>query len=97
MEEVKYFDLLPEYCWNVHNVTGELVMLKRGVSGYIPQRPENAPWGAENVDALNERLGVTKAQREAMEAGSMFGWSIPASNPEMYDVNGDYKESEGNK
>lgn len=40
------------------------------------------------VDAENARLGVTPAQREAMLAGSMFGWDTPAANPDMYDAEG---------
>jgi hypothetical protein len=79
---------LPEYCWSVLQVTGELVMLKRGESGYIPQNPDNAPWGAENVDILNERLGVTKGMAEAMKNGSMFGFHTPSSNPNNFDDEG---------
>lgn len=81
---------LPEMCYSVLETTNELVVLKRGEKGYYPQRPENAPWGAENCYTLNERLGVTKGQAEAMKNGSMFGWDIPASNPDNYDENGMY-------
>lgn len=81
---------LPEKCYGVLASTNELIVIKRGQSGYYPQRPENAPWGVENVDILNERMGVTKGQRVAMEMGSMFGWDIPASNPDNYDESGNW-------
>lgn len=81
---------LPAYCYSVHEVTGELVVLKRGESGYYPQRPENAPWSAANLDILNERLGVTKGQAEAMKNGSMFGFHTPAANPNNYDDEGNW-------
>jgi len=67
-------ETLPEYCWSVLTATNELVMLKRGESGYFTQHPENSPWDAENCDTLNERLGVTKTQVSAMKYGSMFGF-----------------------
>lgn len=86
------FKGLPECCYIELSSTNELVMVKRGEMGYYPQRQENAPWGAENKDHLNERMGVTKAQAKAMEMGSMFGWNTPASNPDNYDENGKWKK-----
>ena len=41
-----------------------------------------------DVDAYNERHSVTAAQREAMEAGSIFGWEIPAADPRTYESEG---------
>lgn len=44
------------------------------------------------VSAINnDKLGVSKAQAAAMYAGSMFGFHVPAANPEMYDENGSPK------
>jgi hypothetical protein len=40
------------------------------------------------ADSLNEGMGITPAQREAMLAGSMFGWECPAAQPENYDIDG---------
>lgn len=37
---------------------------------------------------MNRRGGVSKAQAEAMKAGSMFGFHIPAADPKNYDENG---------
>jgi hypothetical protein len=81
---------LPEYCWTVLKATNELVVVKRGESGYFPQREENAPWDAKNVDHLNEQLGVTKGQAEAMANGSIFGWSTPSADPNNYSDDGEW-------
>lgn len=85
-----YLNKLPEYCYSILPTTGEIVMLKRGEMGYYPQREENAKWNPENLDYLNERLGVTKAQVSAMKAGSMFGWDVLASDPDNYDKDGNW-------
>lgn len=79
---------LPEMCYTILKSKNEIVLIKRGVSGFFPQREENAKWELENLDCLNESLGVTKAQEKAMEMGSMFGWDTPSANPDNYDVNG---------
>lgn len=81
---------LPEQCFGALPSTGELILIKRGEVGYYPQRPENAPWGAENIDHVNTQRGVTKAQRKAMEHGSLFGWENDLANPANYDENGDW-------
>lgn len=79
-----YNNKLPEECFGVLNTTGETIMIRRGESGYFPQ--DGLKWA--DADELNETLGITKAERKAMEMGSMYGWDVPASNPEMYDDNG---------
>jgi len=43
------------------------------------------------VNSLNKSRGVTPAQREAMTAGSMFGWHVPAANTDNYDAEGKLK------
>ena len=37
---------------------------------------------------MNREIGVTPAQAEAMKAGSMFGWMVPAAFSERYDETG---------
>lgn len=82
---------LPEFCFVVLSTTNEVVGVHRGVSGYSPTREGNMPWyGQATADKLNEDLGVTKAQATAMMSGSMFGWDIPAANPDNYDSEGRY-------
>jgi len=83
---------LPKMCYSVLDSTNELIVIKRGEKGYYPQRQENAPWSANNVDHLNERLGITKGQAEAMKNGSMFGWDTPSADPNNYDDDGNWKK-----
>lgn len=40
----------------------------------------------EEADRLNERMGVTPAQRMAMEIGSMAGWDVPGADPKNYEI-----------
>jgi hypothetical protein len=42
----------------------------------------------ERIDYINTLHGVTKAHRQAMEFGSMFGWKLPLANPDIYNENG---------
>lgn len=81
---------LPELCYGVHPTTGELITIKRGEDGYSAcgfstDDAEQNRWTAER---MNRRAGITKQQLVAMEAGSHFGWNVPAANPNHYDVHG---------
>jgi hypothetical protein len=75
---------LPEYCYATLDTTEETIIIKKGESGYYPCKYK------ESVDELNETIGVTKAQKEAMKTGSLFGWDVAGSNPLIYDENGKY-------
>ena len=83
-----YADGLPELCFTVIKSTGELACLKRGEMGYYrsdwntSDRAQNEELAAEQ----NERLGVTEAQRRAMEVGSMCGWNVPGADPKRYEA-----------
>ena len=75
---------------------GSIVVIVNGEDGYRPLVDEDALINStprelnleQRIDYLNSLIGVSKAQRQAMEFGSMFGWHLPLANPEFYDENG---------
>ena len=64
--------------------------IKRGEKGYfktdIPAADKEE--ARSIVNEYNTKLGVSKAQEEAMKAGSMFGFQVPAADPRNYDADG---------
>ena len=81
---------LPEQCYSVLPDTGELIIIKKGESGYYRTDIDMGDKTENRVlaDEYNTKIGVSKAQEQAMSAGSMFGWSVPAADPKNYDDNG---------
>ena len=81
---------LPEQCYSVLPDTGELIIIKKGESGYYRTGIDMGDKTENRVlaDEYNTKLGVSKAQEQAMSAGSMFGWAVPAADPKNYDDNG---------
>lgn len=73
------FKKLPAMCAARLPGTEEPILIKRGEMGY---------WKAPrlDVDGYNLRKGVNKYQVEAMLVGSMFGWSVPGANPDVYEA-----------
>lgn len=66
-----------------------VAMVRRGHSGYwLIHRASDAGTAAAIREAINNAAGVTLPQREAMAAGSMFGWSCPAADPASYTAAG---------
>ena len=86
---IKYNELLPDFSFAYLNTTGEVILIKKGEKGFYPQ----PHYEGKSVDELNESIDVTKAQAEAMVSGSMFGWDIPASNPQLYEERMAHDES----
>ena len=78
---------LPELCFSVLPDTGDLICIKRGESGYYPSdwSTKSREQNEELANYNNERLGVSAAQRRAMEVGSMYGWSAPGADPASYE------------
>lgn len=78
---------LPEMCFSVLPDTGALICIKRGESGYYPSdwNTSDKERNLQIRDDANESLGVTDAQRQAMEVGSMFGWNVPGADPKSYE------------
>jgi len=82
------FEGLPEKCYAIMELTGEVIQINRGIMGYFPLDEHLRFKGKEMVDILNDKDGVTPAQREAMKAGSLWGWYVPAANPLLYNEDG---------
>lgn len=81
---------LPELCYSVLGTTGELIVIKKGESGYY-HTDYSTNDKAENLRLkkyYNEMLEVDHVQEECMKAGSMFGWNVPGADPNNYDENG---------
>jgi len=83
----KLADGLPEVCFSTLLMTGDLICIKRGETGYYPSEWDTGDkeQNVELVDELNANLGVTPAQRQAMEVGSMAGWDVPGADPKAYE------------
>lgn len=64
-----------------------VIAVRRGEAGYWPIHT------TFTADELNQDIGVTPAIREAMYAGSMFGWDKPAADPANYDADGNLLRS----
>ena len=81
---------LPEVCYSTLPSTGDVIIIKHGESGYYrcEYSTEDKAFNREFANDRNANLGVSKAQVEAMLAGSMCGWDVPAADPKSYDENG---------
>lgn len=81
---------LPDKYYFFLQTENKIGIVNKGEQGYTEYKfskgtPEENRWLA---DEMNKKLGITKAQAEAMVAGSMFGWHTPAADPKNYDENG---------
>ncbi len=67
---------LPEKAFVWVDSRQEIGVVQLGQHGYVPY--QMGQHTIPQLRALNEELGVTPAQSEAMLIGSMFGWNVPA-------------------
>ena len=81
---------LPDQCYGFLAATNEITILKKGEIGYYrTDIPFNNKEEAQALVAeYNRKLGVTKAQEAAMIAGTLFGWTCPAADPQNYTEDG---------
>lgn len=78
---------LPEMCFTVDEAIGALQCIGRGNNRFIRSEldtrdPEK---NREIARAENKKLGVTSAQRKAMEYGYRYGWRKPEADPKFYE------------
>jgi hypothetical protein len=81
---------LPDMCACPHLETGETIIIKRGEARYWPMPSLIA------VDAFNASFNARSAAIAAMQAGAMFGWDVPAADPDRYDAVGSLLTDRGN-
>ena len=81
---------LPEHCYAVLPSSGQLIEVRRGEKGYYPcaYSTGDREYNKVLANQFNAHEGISKAQAEAMLAGSMFGWNVPAADPARYDAEG---------
>lgn len=99
---VEILEKLPRVCFTVLNSDPcQVIGLKRGVPGYWPiQRMGNEQEALDTAKYFNDRARlegeprITKEQIAAMEAGSLFGWTVPAADPDLYTEDGMLKPRE---
>ena len=77
---------LPKECYGLLKNSNEIILIKRGEQGYYKTDLDtgNAEENRKMVRDMNQKLGITLAQEEAMLAGSMFGWRAPTADPKYY-------------
>ena len=81
---------LPDCCYSVNKTTGEIIILKKGETGFY--KTDISTTGREEsrelADFQNSKLGVTKAQEAAMYWGSVYGFDTRGADPKQYDADG---------
>ena len=80
---------IPEKCFSLNNMTvnpqtkvGDVIEIRALETGYYRTTQKATQ---EEVNAMNEKLGVTIPQARAMEIASMFGWDVYKDNLQSYE------------
>lgn len=86
-------DNMPFRSYAVNRVSGEMVLLKYGETGYFHcnYSTNNKSENQSRADKINGLIGITKAQAAAMYGGSMFGFDKPIADPANYKEDGTMK------
>ena len=81
---------LPDCCYSVNKVKGEIIVLKKGEKGFFKTDifTKGREESRELADFQNGKLGVTKTQEAAMYWGSLYGFDTPGADPKQYDDKG---------
>lgn len=81
---------LPEQCYVFIEAENIIGIVTKGEAGYSDSKAANGKPSDNRLitDSMNKELGVTKAQTEAMKAGSLLGWDCPAADPKNYNEKG---------
>jgi hypothetical protein len=82
---------LPKFCYTVvpsANPGSRICIVQRGESGCYCTDLDGRALTLKDVEQvvrkLNEQLGITEAQEIAMASGCMFGWHVPAADPDEW-------------
>ena len=77
---------LPEVCFSILPGMGNLIILKRGETGYYPSEWDtgNKAENTQIADLHNAAAGINPAQVSAMQIGSMCGFHVPGANPQEF-------------
>ncbi len=87
---IPYRNSLPNFCYSTLPSSGELIVITKGEKGYInaDESSDSPEENREYADEKNREMGISKAQEEAMLAGSKLGWEVPDADPANYNENG---------
>jgi hypothetical protein len=78
-EASEFINEVPQMCALKLNTTGEPIIIKRGEMGYYPGSRLGL-YTDEDIAKFNKRYHADEFDVMAMEAGSMFGWSVPGAD-----------------
>ncbi len=81
---------LPPYCYSVLPTSGEMIRIVLGERGYhrcncAGLSPETIRFKVNDENCLRH---ISRAQEEAMLAGSLLGWDTPTARPWKYEMDG---------
>lgn len=84
--EIEYAEGLPEMCYSILPGPKQLICIRRGAdhfhfAGFSDENGDNA----ELAEQLNRKMGITEAQKTAMEYGLILGWDSPEADPKNHE------------